>query len=118
MSQYQANPREGHLEALYLIFHFLLMNPLRRLVSNARLDADWTEFYRDVEEEDPPDMPDPLGKPVHLNVFDDADHAGNVVTRRSNSGFFIFVNNTMIKMFSKKQNMVESSTYGSEMVTM
>ncbi|KAL7488168.1 hypothetical protein ACHAW6_013757 [Cyclotella cf. meneghiniana] len=128
MSQYQANPREGHLEELYLIFHFLSKNPLRRLVFDARvpvcdedayqLDADWTEFYGDVEEEDPPDMPEPLGKPVHLNVFIDADHAGNVVTRRSHSRIFIFVNNTMIKMFSKKQNTVESSTYGLEMVTM
>ncbi|KAL7515917.1 hypothetical protein ACHAWX_000987 [Stephanocyclus meneghinianus] len=128
MSQYQANPREGHLEALYLIFYFLSKNPLRRLLFDARvpacdedafqLDADWTEFYGDVEEEDPPDIPEPLGKPVHLNVFIDADHVGNVVTRRSHSGIFIFVNNTMIKMFSKKQNTVESSMYGSEMVTM
>ena len=128
LSQYQANPREGHLEALYLIFHFLSKNPLRRLVFDARvpacdedafqLDADWTEFYGDVEEEDPPDMPEPLGKPVHINVFVDADHAGNMVTRRSHSGIFIFVNNAMIKMFTKKQNTVESSTYGSEMVSM
>jgi hypothetical protein len=128
LSQYQANPREGHLEALYLIFHFLSKNPLRRLVFDSRvpacdenafqLDADWTEFYGDVEEEDPPDMPEPLGKPVYINIFVDADHAGNVVTRRSHSGIFVFVNNTMIKMFSKKQNTVESSTYGSEMVAM
>ena len=26
MSQYQASPREGHLEALYLIFHYLSKN--------------------------------------------------------------------------------------------
>ena len=29
MSQYSANPREGHLEALYLIFHFLSKNPMK-----------------------------------------------------------------------------------------
>jgi hypothetical protein len=55
-----------------------------------KLYADWTEFYRDVIEEDPPDMPEPLGNPVHINVFVDADHARNVVTRRSHSGIFIF----------------------------
>ena len=27
MSQYQISPREEHLEALYLIFHFLWKNP-------------------------------------------------------------------------------------------
>ena len=128
LSQYQANPREGHLEALYLIFHYIWKNPMKRLVFDAsvpecheesfKLNADWTEFYGDVSEEDPPDMPVPLGKPVHINVFVDADHAGNTVTRRSHSGILIFVNNAMIKAFSKKQNTVEASTYGSEMVTM
>ena len=82
------------------------------------MDADWTEFYGDVWEEDPPDMPEPLGKPVYINTFVDADHAGNVVTRRSHSGIMIFVNNALIKSFSKRQNTVESSTYGSEMVAM
>ena len=128
MSQYSASPREGHLEALYLIFHFLSKNPMKRLVFDSKvpwcdesafkLDADWTEFYGDVTEEDPPDMPEPLGNPVHINVFVDADHAGNVVTRRSHSGIFIFANNSMIKAFRKKQNTVESSMYGSEMVAM
>ena len=32
LSQYQASPREGHLEALYLIFHYLSKNPKKRLV--------------------------------------------------------------------------------------
>ena len=32
MSQYQASLRYGHLEALYLIFHFLWKNPKKRLV--------------------------------------------------------------------------------------
>jgi hypothetical protein len=39
LSQYQANPREGQLEALYLIFHFLSKNPLRRLAFDARVPA-------------------------------------------------------------------------------
>jgi hypothetical protein len=74
-----------------------------------RLDADWTEFYGDVWEEDPPDMPEPLGS---------VDHAGNIVTRKSHSGIMISVNNALIKSFSKMQNTMESSTYDSEMVAM
>jgi hypothetical protein len=47
-----------------------------------------------------------------------ANHAGNVVTRRSHSGIIIFVNNAPIIWFSKRQNTVESSTFGSELVAM
>ena len=96
MSQYQASPREGHLEALYLIFHYLSKNLKKRLVmdpnepgTNERMfniNANWMEFYGDVVEEDPPGMPEPLGKPVLQSVFVDSDHASNVVTRRSHTG--------------------------------
>lgn len=128
MSQYQASPREGHLEALYLIFHYLSKNPKKRLVMDANepfvdesmfnINADWMEFYGDVVEEDPPGMPEPLGKPILQSVFVDSDHASNVVTRRSHSGIFLFVNNALIKSFSKRQNTVESSTFGAELVAL
>ena len=128
MSQYQASPREGHLEALYLIFHYLSKNPKKRLVMDANepfvdesmfnINADWMKFYGDVVEEDPPGMPEPLGKPILQSVFVDSDHASNVVTRRSHSGIFLFVNNALIKSFSKRQNTVESSTFGAELVAL
>jgi hypothetical protein len=128
MSQYQANPREGHLEALYLIVHFLSNNPMKRIVFDPSTpltneedffgDADWTEFYGDIEEEDPPNMPEPLGHPVQITMFVDANHANNVVTRRSHTGIFIFVQNAMIIPYSKRQNTVESATFGSELVAM
>ena len=50
--------------------------------------------------------------------FVDADHASNVVTRRSHSGIFYFLNNALIKSFSKRQNTVELSTFGSELVAL
>ena len=61
-------------------------------------------------------MPDPLGAPVKMLAFMDSDHAGNVVTRRSHSGYFVFIQNALMYSFSKKQNTVEASTYGSELV--
>jgi len=79
---------------------------------------DWKEFYGDVEEEMPPGMPEALGKSVKVSCFVDANHAGNVVTRRSHTGVLIFVQNTPITWFSKKQNTVESSTFGSEIVAL
>ncbi len=45
------------------------------------MEHNWTEFYGEMKEEDPHDMPEPLGKPVIISVFVDANHAGKVVTR-------------------------------------
>jgi len=79
---------------------------------------DWYDFYRDAVEAVPPDAPDPLGKPVSLHCFVDADLAGNVLTRRSQTGILIFINRAPIVWHSKKQNTVESSTFGSEIVAL
>ena len=74
----------------------------------------WEDFYGKIDEEMPPNMPEPLGRPVALSAWVDADHAGNLVTRRSQTGFFIFVQNAVMDWYSKKQNTVEGSTFGSE----
>ena len=63
-------------------------------------------------------MPTPLGKPVSITCFVDSNHAGNVVTRRSHTGILIFVQNAPMIWFSKKQNTVESSSFGSEFVAL
>ena len=129
LSQYQANPRVGHLDALYHIFAYLRGHPNMGRIAydhkEPKVDyrafnetADWTSFYGDVEEELPPKMPEPLGHSVSIHAFVDANHAGNVVTRRSHSGIIIYVNNAPIIWFSKRQNTVESSTFGSELVSM
>ncbi len=100
---------------------------MRRLVINHTMpdidqsvftQCDWTDFYGDVIEEDPPNMPVPLGNVIQMSCFVDADHAGNKVTRRSHTGVFILLNNAPVIAFSKRQNTCESSTYGSELVAM
>ena len=129
MSQFQANPREGHLEALCLIVFYLKKNPMRRIAFDPRRPvynvttifndgADWTDFYPDVVEDDPPNMPEPLGKAMKMACFVDSNHAGNVVTRRSQTGIMIFLQNAPILPYSKRQNTVESATFGSELVAM
>ena len=55
---------------------------------------------------------------VTISCFVDANHAGNSVTCRSHTGILIFVQNAPILWFSKRQNTVETSTFGSEMVAM
>ena len=79
-------------------------------------DVNWKVCYGEIVEEDPAGMPTPLGKPVKIRTFLDADLADNVVTRRSHTGIFIFVNNSLIVQYSKKQNAVEPATFGAEMV--
>ena len=125
MAPYSASPRVGHIEALYNIFSYLMMHDESALAFDATKpdidesafqEVDWKDFYGEVEEELPPKMPEPLGRPVTISCFVDANHAGNVVTRRSHSGVLIFLMNAPIIWFSKRQNTVESSSFGSEFV--
>ena len=53
---------------------------------------------------------------VQLNCFVDADHAGNQITRRSHTGVLLFVCCAPIIWYSKQQNTVETSTFGSEFI--
>ncbi|KAI2499224.1 Reverse transcriptase (RNA-dependent DNA polymerase) [Fragilaria crotonensis] len=123
--QHLALPRVGHLEAVYHIFAYLSKHekssiifdptdPLPHTITNAK--PDWTPFYSDAEELLPPKMPEPLGHPVNIYTFVDANHAGNVVTRRSHTGILLFVQNSPILWLSRRQNTVETSTFGSEFV--
>ena len=91
-SQYQAGPRLVHLEVLYNVCDYLKnhkgMGKLAYDLKTPEVDelafnnnADWKDFYGDVEEELPPKMPDPCGNVVWISAFVDANHAGNVVTR-------------------------------------
>ena len=61
-------------------------------------------------------IPDASGPKVRITVYKDADHAHDLVTRRSVTGVLLFLNNTPVKWISKHQKTVETSTYGSELV--
>ena len=69
-------------------------------------------------EEDSLGMPEPLGQQAAISAFVDADHVGNKVTHRSHTGVLIIINNALITVFLKRQNTVELSTFGSELVAM
>jgi hypothetical protein len=56
----------------------------------------------------------PPEEEIEINCFVDADHADNLATRRSHTGIIISINNAPILWYSKRQNTVESSTFGSE----
>ena len=129
MSAYQASPRAGHLKQLLHIFAFIKHKPKLTLYFDPNLPIidcsvfqtnheDFKEYYRDAEDEDPPRMPTPQGRGVKITVFVDASHGANKVTRRSHTGFVIFLNRAPVMWYSKKQNTVETSTFSSEFIAL
>jgi hypothetical protein len=63
-------------------------------------------------------MPKSLGPLMTLCVYVDSNHAGDLVTQRSQTGFVVFLNGAPIYWSSKKQTSCETSTFGSEFVVM
>eukprot|EP00977_Amphora_coffeiformis_P026132 scaffold24164_cov115-Amphora_coffeaeformis.AAC.1 len=58
--------------------------------------------------------PTPKGRMVRTTSFVDANLMHDVITGRSCTGILKFLNQTPIDWFSKRQNQVETATYGSE----
>jgi Reverse transcriptase (RNA-dependent DNA polymerase) len=127
LSRYLASPREGHLEQAFHIFSYLDSHDRSKLVfdgaefpvdDNRFNDSDWSQYYPDAVEAVPPNMPRPLGAPATITCYCDADHAGCRMTRRPHTGILIYVQSAPILWYSKRQNTVESSTFGSEFIAM
>jgi hypothetical protein len=126
LSSFLVMPRAGHLEAVYNIFGYLskhvdsvlaLCPRLPELDGHAFKDGNWKDsIYGDNPDPLPPNAPKPSGFGVTVPCFWDANHAGDLVTRRSHTGIIIFVNMATVIWYSKKQNTFESSTYGSKFV--
>jgi len=76
------------------------------------------DFCKDAKESIPLNAPESTGNAVQLNCFVDADHAGNHITHRSHTGVLLFVNQAPILWYSKSQNTVETSTFGSEFIAL
>jgi hypothetical protein len=51
-----------------------------------------------------------------MAVYVNADHSNDLFTRRSISEILFMINNTLIRLISKHQKTVDTSTYGSELV--
>jgi hypothetical protein len=128
MAKFSVAPREGHLTALIRGFTYVKKHLQSKIIIDSwvrpwdHLDwrsKDWSKFYANIKGEVlPPDIPPPRGKPVQINMFCDAAHATDLITRRSTTGIIFFLNGTPIPWYSKRQNTIESSTFGSEFVAL
>ena len=66
----------------------------------------------------PPNAPKPRGLGVYMHSKVDANHASDTVSRRSRTGFFVWINSALVYWWSKEQNLVESSLFGSKFIAM
>jgi hypothetical protein len=102
LSQYQANPREGHLEQLLHVLGVLKKHPKLTLYLSPELPKidygdfrtwreDFAEIYRDADEMLSHWMPQLRGRCVTMTAYVDAFHAANRNTRRLHTGYVIFL---------------------------
>jgi hypothetical protein len=127
LSTFLCMSREGHLEAVYHLFSFLSLHHNTRVVfdptypdvdMHAFIKTDWKPMYGDVKEAIPPNAPAARVKAIDLHFFVDSDHSGEHFTRRSRTGFIIYLNMAPIVWFSNRQPTVESSVFGAKLVAM
>jgi capsule polysaccharide modification protein KpsS len=97
-----------------------VFDPARRDFSNIHwVGHDWKQFYPDINGEIMPiGRPRPRGKSVQISIFCDAAYGACHVTRRSTTGIVKFINGAPIQAYSKRQNTIETSTFGSEFVAL
>jgi hypothetical protein len=126
-STYLYLPFEGHLESVFHVFAYLglhhnaiaLFDPIYPDVDiGTFIKTDWKYMYGDAKEIIPSDAPIPRGKEVDLRLYVDSDHDGEQITRRSRTGFVIYLNMAPLLWGSKRQPTVESSVFGAEFVAM
>jgi hypothetical protein len=127
MARFASCPREDHFTKVLGMFSYVKKHLRSRIVfdyftrdwSHIQWTShDWKDYYPDAMETIPSNAPPPRGKPIQINMFCDAAHANDLITRRSTTGIIIFLQGTPIIWYSKRQNTIESSTFGSEFVAM
>ncbi|KAL7577136.1 hypothetical protein ACA910_019738 [Epithemia clementina (nom. ined.)] len=127
MSCFMTNLREGHLEQVLHIFVYLKRYDKLAIVFDNTSPAfdekrftkpDWSAYYPDSAKPIPPNAPPPEGNKVSSTCFVDANHAGCRITRQWYTCILLFLQRAPIMWYSKQQNTVETSTFGSEFVAM
>jgi hypothetical protein len=122
-----AAPRQGQLDTVFLMYAYLEKKHNSRLVFDLTYpdtdmgefkECDWKEYYGDEQEATPPNAPVPHVKDTDIRLYVDLDHAGDCATRRSRTGFLVYVNGALITWLSKRQPTVESSVFRAEFVAL
>ena len=115
LSSYSATPQIGHLEQVAYIIAYLKSHLEIKLIFDPDqiewddgdfLDVNWEKFYPKAKEQLPPNMPEPRGISVQINMFTDASHEDDLVIHRSCSSIIIFIEKAPIIWYTNKQNTI------------
>ena len=124
LSSFRSQPRQGHLDRIKRVYAYLCK--MKHATIRFRTDVpdisdfdfierDWSNSpYSGTREEYPKNLPPARGKPVLMTSFVDANLMHDVLSGKSVTGVLHFFNKTPIDWFTKKQNTVETATFGSE----
>ena len=126
LSRYLAQPRTGHLVHALHILKYLDQHKNNEIASEPeyynvedpaivqyRIKS-MKEMYPDADEDMPLNYTPHQGNHVEINCFVEGDSARDKVTQRSKTGTLLYLNSAPIVWYSKCQNTIESSTFGSE----
>ena len=126
LSRYRVAPGRGHLDRAKRIFGYLKKYKYGAIRIRTGLPDhskfvdqafDWMySVYGSVTEDLPKNAPVPLGKRVVMSTYKDANLYHDWTTGRAVTGILHFLNGTPVDWYSKRQNTVETATYGSEFV--
>lgn len=121
---FRAVPRKGHLERAKRVVGYLLK--MRHAILRFRTGKpdcsdvsdrvfEWTHtVYGGTKEILKDDAPQPKGPQVQLTYYVDANFMHCLMMEGSVTGIIHYANQTLLDWFTKKQNTVETATYGSE----
>ena len=112
-----------HMEGLMIIFIYLdkaygktnIVDPvIPKVDTSVETEKNWLKsiYSDDDQEEISSNTTEPLVKLMSVNFFVYSSHAGEKLTYLSHTVIIIYVNNIPIDWFSKRQNTVETSTFG------
>eukprot|EP00957_Ditylum_brightwellii_P081171 6175231-Ditylum_brightwellii.AAC.1 len=125
LARHMMMPRQGHMHAMRHIFGYLHKDlgfsidyDIKELdFSKCQVEEyNWFPLYGNAQEEMQFGMSEPKGKDVVTGGFFYSSHASCPVTHCSTTCVLLSVNGTPIRWYSKRQNCVETSIYGLEMV--
>ncbi len=124
LSRFRVAPRVGHLERAKRVIGYLCKmkdSAIRYRTERPDLSQfpetkyDWNGTpYQDYEEPIPDNAPEPKGGTVDTVTYFDANLYHDLRNGRAVSANIHFLNKTPIDAYSKMQNTVNTSTYGSE----
>ena len=125
MSSFRAAPCIGHLNRVKRITGYLrkfkeakirFRTHMPDFTDIQQTTYQWESVYGHLEEPKPTNAPPPLGKPVQLTHYVDANLMHDIMTGKSMAACLHFFNATPGEWYSKKMATVETATYGAEFV--